>query len=225
MQKLALFDFCDTLVGFQTADAFVDYVRKKDGNLYMKFLNLTLKVLIKLRIIAVSNKFFPSAGASKKIKLLQLKGFNIDKLNKLGEFFYIEMIKPKLITPVMEEMRGLAQRKYEVCIVSAGYSTYLKYFTEEYGIKHLISTEIAFDRRGKACLGRISGKDCMYAEKVNRIKAIFTDQDVNYEESISYSDSITDLPMLLLTGKGVVVSRDNSQSWSHQYKFKEIIWD
>lgn len=225
IKKLALFDFCDTLVNFQTADAFVDYVRKKDGNLYMKFLDLVLKVLSNLRIIAVLNKFFSGSGASKKMKLFQLRGFNIDKLNNLSESFYIDMIKPNLIPTVMAEMNNLAKQGYEICLVSAGYSIYLKYFTEEYKIKHLISTEISFDQSGNHCRGSISGVDCIHIEKVSRIKACFADQNINYNDSIAYSDNITDLPMLLLTGNGVVVSRTNSQTWSQQHKFKEIIWN
>jgi phosphoserine phosphatase len=53
----------------------------------------------------------------------------------------------------------------------------------------------------------------------------FADSDVNYNESIAYSDSTSDLPLLLLAGKGVVVSRGKSQPWIKQYGFKEIIWN
>jgi HAD superfamily hydrolase (TIGR01490 family) len=225
MKKLAFFDFCDTLVSFQTADAFVDYVRKMEGNTYMRFLDLVLIVLIKIRIIAAFNKFLPDAALGKKIKLLQLKGFTYEKLNNLAAIYYQEMIRPNLVKPVMAEMQRLAQQDYEICLVSAGYSIYLKYFTEEHQIKHIISTEIAFDQSGNYCHGIILGKDCIRDEKVSRLKTYFAGQKVNYKESISYSDSKTDLPLLLLVGKGVVVSRANSQSWTHQYNFKEIIWD
>lgn len=225
MQKLALYDFCDTLVSFQTADAFVDYVRRLDGNLYMRFLNIILKACSKARIIAVLNKFFPGIAFSKKLKLLQLRGFKFETLNKLAELYYNEKIRPNLIIPVMSSMKKNVNEDFEICIVSAGYSIYLKYFAEDHNIKHIISTEIAFEHSGGRCLGTISGRDCIHLEKVNRLKAYFAGQNVNYDESISYSDSKTDLPLLLFTGNGVVVSRTNSQSWSHQYKFNEIIWN
>ena len=225
MQKLALYDFCDTLVSFQTADAFVDYVRKRDGNLYMRFLNNILLACSKARVIAVLNKLFPGKSFSKKFKLLQLRGLKFETLDKRAESYYREMIKPNLIMPVISDMQEHAQQDYEVCIVSAGYSIYLKYFAEDYRLKHIISTEIAFEHHGERCLGTFSGRDCLHLEKVNRLKAYFSKQNVNFNESISYSDSKTDLPMLLLTGKGVVVSRAKTQSWRHQYKFKEIIWN
>ena len=225
MKKLAFFDFCDTFVSFQTADAFVDYVRRKNGTLYMKYLNIFLLTLKKIRIIAFFNKFFPKAIFEKKIKLLQLRGFTFKKLNSLASMYYKDMIKPKLIKQVIAEMQRLKKQDYEICLVSAAYSIYLKYFAEEYKIKHIISTEIDFNNTNKRCRGIISGKDCIHIEKVKRIDAYFAEHKVNYNVCISYTDSITDLPLLLLTGKGVVVSHNYPQLWINKYKFKEIIWN
>jgi HAD superfamily hydrolase (TIGR01490 family) len=224
LKKLAIFDFCETLVSFQTADAFIDFVRRMDGNFFMSSLNLIIIFLEKIRIIAVINKCLPDMSLEKRTKLLQLRGFNYETLNNLAKKYYLEIIKPNLIKEVMDELQELAEQNYELCIVSAGYSIYLKYFAEEHHVKHVISSEIGFNKSGTFCRGIILGKDCISTEKVNRIKIYFMDQDINYNESISYSDSKTDLPTLLLTGKGVVVSKTNSQQWCHQYKFKEIIW-
>lgn len=225
MNKLAFFDFCDTLVSFQTADAFVDYVRKMEGNSCMRYLEFILIILRKIWILPVLNKFFPDAAIGKKIKLFQLRGFTYEKLNNLASSYYKEIIKPNFIKPVVAEMQKHAQQDYEICLVSAAYSIYLKYFAEEYQIKHIISTEILFDQTSNRCHGTISGKDCISAEKINRMKDYFVGENVNYKDCVSYSDSKSDLPMLLLTGTAVVVSRANSQSWSHQNKFKEIIWN
>jgi len=224
-KKIAFFDFCETLVSFQTADAFVDYVRKEEGNLYMRFMKQVLLVLSKAGIVAVFNKFFPRTSFSKKVKLLQLRGFGIEKLNNLAYTYYRRMIIPELIEPVIAEMKRLSQQGYDIYLVSAGYSVYLKYFAEEYKIDHLISTEISFNQQNNKCLGTISGRDCIHLEKVNRLKLYLQGQSVNYQESISYSDSISDLPLLLLTGIGVVISKDTSQTWIHKYNFKEIIWN
>jgi HAD superfamily hydrolase (TIGR01490 family) len=224
MQKFAFFDFCDTLVSFQTADAFVNYVRKAEGNSFMRCIEMLLIGLSNAKIIAILDEFLPNSALEKKIKLLQLRGFTYEKLDNLAESYYKEMIKPKLIGPVIAEMQKLVQQEYKICLVSAGYSIYLKYFATDYQINSIISTEIAFDQDSHRCMGTILGKDCIHYEKVNRIKSYFLGQNVDYNESISYSDSITDLPMLKLTGKSVVVSRSASQSWNNRYKFNEIIW-
>lgn len=224
-RKIAFFDFCETLVNFQTADAFIDFVRRVDGNLYMIILNLLFVLLKEVRIIAVINKFLPYSSIEKRAKLVQLRGFKYQELNKLAAQYYVEKIRPNFIAMTVIEMQRLVQQNYEICLVSAGYSIYLKYFAEEYKIRHILSTEIAFDQMRNRCLGTFAGKDCMHLEKAKRIKAFFSSQDVDFIECISYSDSIADLPMLKLTGKGVVVSRHISQTWVNQYKFREIIWD
>jgi len=225
VRKFAFFDFCETLVNFQTADAFVDYIRSVKNSFYMRFLEIVLNVLKKIRIIAALNKLLPRSTIGKRIKLLQLRGLEYDELNKLAESYYRKLIRPGFIKPVITEMQKLKEQGYEICLVSAGYSTYLKYFAAEFQINHLIATEIKFNNSGKICKGSISGKDCIGIEKVHRLNSYFEVQDVNYHESISFSDSITDLPMLILTGKSIVVSRVRSQSWSQKNKFEEIIWN
>jgi len=190
----------------------------------MKTLNIVLLVFSKTRLLELLNKLFKRAGLEKKIKLLQLKGFDFGRLSTLGELFYKEMIKPNLIGPLIKEMQRLMQQEYEIYIVSAGYSIYLRYFAEEYQITHFIATEIAFRNTNNRCKGTISGKDCIHVEKVHRLKKSLPNTFVDYNESIAYSDCITDLPMLLLTGRGVVVSRDISQTWRHNYNLEEIIW-
>jgi HAD superfamily hydrolase (TIGR01490 family) len=224
MKKLAFFDFCGTLVNFQTADAYVDYVRTTDENSYMRFLERVLIILRKARLLDVINKIFKRVALEKKIKLLQLRGFTYEKLDNHAKEYYRQIIKPNLITQVIDEMKELALKGYEICLVSAGYSIYLKYFIEEHHIKHLISTDIAFSKQSSLCKGILYGRDCIDIEKTSRVKKYFENQAVDFEESCSYSDSITDLPILMLVGKGNVISRNISQSWSQKFNFKEIIW-
>jgi len=224
MVKLALFDFCETLVDFQTADAFIDYVREKKSNVYMVLLNIISDLLIKLKIVAILNKLFPERSLGKRIKLFQIRHLSYDSLDNLAALFYRDMIKPNLIIPLMSELNRLSNQGYEVCLVSAGYSIYLKYFAQEHHIQHIIATEIAFNKINNRCLGTISGKDCINMVKVSRLKTHFAGKDVNYNESISYSDSEKDLPLLQLTGMGVIVSRVDSQLWGKPFGLKEILW-
>jgi HAD superfamily hydrolase (TIGR01490 family) len=225
MRKLAIFDFCMTLVNFETADAFVDYVRKSDGRLFMKFLETVGLILRKTKITAILNKIFPYGSVEKRIKLIQLLGLKHEYLNSIAAKYYINRIKPNFILPVVVKMQQLAALDYEVCIASAGYSIYLKYFAEDYNIKHIISTEIKFNNHGTKCKGVINGKDCIGYRKVQGILKYFRNQNINLQNSVSFSDSYNDLPMLKLTGSGVVVSKHNSQCWSYSNKLKEIVWD
>lgn len=223
--KLAIFDFCGTLVNFQTADAFVDYVRNYNCTKYSRILNAILIMSKKAGIFKVFNYFFPDSSIEKKFKLLQLKGIKSDKLDKLAKKYYIEKIKPNLIKEIASEIQKMNNEDNLVCIASAAYSIYLRYFAEEYNVKHIISTKISFNHSNDLCEGIFEGRDCIRKEKVRRIKAYFERENINFDKSISYSDSLSDLPMLLLTGSRVVVSHKKPQLWNLKYKFKEIIWD
>ena len=77
--KLALFDFCDTLVGFQTANQYVRYIVKNFSTSYVKLRHLFYILLLKLRVIKILESLFPSNNIQKRIILWQIKG--VKKLN------------------------------------------------------------------------------------------------------------------------------------------------
>jgi HAD superfamily hydrolase (TIGR01490 family) len=224
MIKLAFFDFCETLVNFQTADAFVDYVRISEGRFFMRMLEKARTVLVKTRIIPVFNKFFPRTAISKRMKLYQLRGISYERLDSLARSFYFDHIETNLIAPVVKELNDLKFRGFEICLVSAGYSIYLKYFAVEHHVNHVLVSEIGFNKKTNRCNGVLSGKDCIGEEKVKRIEKYFNGQSINFSESFAYSDSISDLPLLLIVGKGILISRNNSQTWNSKFNFREIIW-
>lgn len=222
MNKIAFFDFCGTLVNFQTANIFVDYVRKRKGNSWMGFMNVLFLVCSILNIFTILNKMVPGYQFSKRMKLIQLKGFMYEDLDELAKLYYDEKIKPNLIYPVLDKIKELAGKGYEICIASAGYSIYIKHFAADHSIRHVISTEIGYDNN--KCLGIIQDTDCYKEGKISRIKSYFRGEDIDLGNCISFSDSISDLPLLLGTGAGVVVSHRKTQSWPYRYNLDEFIW-
>jgi HAD superfamily hydrolase (TIGR01490 family) len=224
MQRKAFFDFCETLVTFQTADAFVDYVRNRQRESYMHIINFILKVLNKIRVLVLANKIWSGLALSKRLKLIQLRGMTYSQLDNLAKDYYFEKIKPELISQVLKEMLELEKAGYEICIVSAGYEIYLKYFAKDFNISHVIATKINFYEQSQICAGTFFGKDCIKDEKVTRITGYFSGTKVDFNNSIVFSDNISDLPMMQLAGNGVVVSKGKSKSWVQDYGFKEIIW-
>lgn len=216
--KVALFDFCETIANFQTADAFVRYVQShsKPTNKDLIFL---FSLLNKLHVFSVFRRLFPKANLEKKLLLKQLKGRSQEDLLRLAEGYYNEVIKVNLIEEVICELRRLQNNGYSCYVVSAGYDVYLSYFCNEYKIDGLISTRIEF-KKG-ICTGSFVGKDCMYEQKIYNIKATLTG---NFSKWFAFTDSITDLPMLELVGYPIVVSKRISQQWAEKKNYKQIIW-
>jgi phosphoserine phosphatase len=180
------------------------------------------KFLVKYKIITIFHKFFPKYGLNKRLKLIQLRGILSEKIDFYSKKFYDLNIKVNLIPQIIEELNLLKIDNYEIWIASGGYFSYIKYFAKEFEIdeKNIVATEINF---GKIkCLGTIKGNDCLYEYKLIALKKKLSITKNNFY-SISFSDSITDLPLLKWSDKGIVISKNNSQKWAETYNLNEII--
>lgn len=226
-KKLALFDVCETLISFQTADAFVDYVREHADESTMAFRMKRWEFVLKLAkffwVVRICNKFFPKWMVEKRWKLYQLKGLSELFLIKMGQNYVDDVLRYSELKPVVERMHQHILDGYDVLLVSAGYDIYLQFLGGLYGVP-VIATEIGFVNG--ICTGRIDGADCYGEEKVKRIrKYLFTgDGDAVYEEDcVSYSDSDSDLPMMLQCKRAVTVIKEGRKNWGDAYGF-ECIW-
>lgn len=219
--KVALFDFCETLVNFQTADAFVEYVRAncKDNKHMHKWNNIRL-FLIKTRIIPILSRLLPKISIHKRIVLYQLKGKTKIELSEYAQCFYKNMILPNLIHEVIDELKKLQLQHYKIVLVSGGYDIYINLFAKDFGIdnENIITTRIKY--KNGICMGIIDGLDCLFDNKIKLISEKFEKDEIY---SISYSDSKTDLPLLNWADKGIVVRCKNRNKWN--LKFDEILWE
>ncbi len=217
--KVALFDFCETLVNFQTADAFVDFVRSKENNKRMIFLEKIKKIHDGCRIANIVEYLLMGENSiSKRLKLLQLRGFHKDRLLLYAKEYYESMIKKNNISLVVDQLKKLKE-EYRVYLVSGGYDIYLQFFVEDFKLDGMISTKIQFENG--ICTGRFEGIDCMRNNKVLLLNNYFPCRPQNV---IAFSDSKSDVPLLSWADKGVVVSKGKGQIWVGSYGFDELIW-
>lgn len=222
--RKVFFDFCETLIRFQTADRFVDFCRKELRSNRMRRLQCATCLLTKLRLFSILNLLSHGWGGSvhKRLVLYQLKGIDYPILNRLGKAYFETMLQPAVIRPVIETMKRHISCGDEVWIVSGGYDIYIKHFVRHYGLKGYFASDIAFDNETGACLGRMKGKDCMGATKVSILRRYFGN---DLSDTVAYSDSRSDLPLLSAVSTGFVISHSRHQKWIEQYNFQEIIWE
>ena len=220
MNKVALFDFCETIANFQTADAYVDYVREKLDDKRMCWLEKVQNFLRKIKIIQIVEKITRyNYSINKRIKLLQLRNQSYEELQLLAGEYYQEVIKPNFIPIMMEKLLDLQKQGYTVALVSGGYDIYLRYFMEDYGLDDLISTKIGF--KNGNCTGKFDGIDCLREGKTILLDNYF---DSKPEYCVAFSDSQSDVPFLRWADEAHVVSKENHQKWVENYNFNEIIW-
>lgn len=215
--RIALFDFCETIVKFQSADPYVWYVVKK-YNKEKTCLALLLKCMKVLKLDAILFKL--GSNIYKRLVLFQLKGISENTLLKEGTHYYNELIKPNLIQDVLSEIYSLKASGYKLYIVSGGYNVYLKDFVKDFNFDGLICSNLLFS--DSIFTGRLDQADCMGMEKVKRLRYYFSCNDMKSIDSVSFSDSLSDKPMLDFTRKAVVVGRkDNNWRRANNYIFKQ----
>ena len=219
-EKVAVFDFCETLVSFQTADAFVFYVRENYGTKRMIYKEKLRLLLMKFRIIHFVSFFFPHTSLHKRLVLWQLRGFNKRDLEKYAQEYYENTIKPNFIQVVINKLLQLQNNGWRILIVSGGYDIYINYFALDYNIPQsdVIAVKIKYIR--EKCKGLFDGGDRVW-DKVQILDKLFHKDKI---ESIAFSDSPTDIPLLMWANKGIVVRRSDKPKWDIKKQFDELIW-
>jgi HAD superfamily hydrolase (TIGR01490 family) len=219
--KLVVFDFCETLVRFQTADRFVDYIIEKENYRKYQWIDLVRKILFRTRVLAVVSKFFPNLNPSKRLKLLQLRGLDEVKLINFAKEFTNELVRNNLIQPLYDLMKEHLNQNDYVVIVSGGYEPYIKVFAEQEGVNYFFATEMELYKN--KLTGHFAGKDCLQEQKVILLEDFFKKNDLQFSNSIAYSDNSSDLPLLKWANTGVVVSKNKSQNWAKENNLSEIV--
>lgn len=200
-EKIAFFDFCGTLVPFQSAEAYVKYVIKHTSNPSVKFRNLVYRFLRMFNLIALLEHITNGNLSNKKMFIYQIKGMSQKKLDELAMTFVDEIIKPRLIPETLSIWKDLQAKGFRMVVISGGLNIYLKYVVEYLGAnaRDLFATTLAY--KNGICTGKMDF-DCMNKNKVKVLKENFVREDI---ESVAYSDSDTDLPLLEWVNNGYFV--------------------
>lgn len=222
-KKLVVFDFCETLVDFQTADAFIDFVTEKELYNKFKYIKYLTSFLTQTRVLAFFNKFFHEWNVSKRLKLYQIKGISEEKINQYSKDFYEEKLMRHLIKPLYALFLKHSNEGSHVIIISGGYEPYIRFFSEKHNIDYYFATKIAFEKNKVS--GFFLGKDCLFKQKVVLLEQYIAQNNITFEESIVYTDSVTDIPILKWAKSAFVVSKNKPQIWAKEMGFNEIIWE
>ncbi len=218
--NLAIFDFCETIIKYQTADKFVDFLYCK-SNTKSWFWGTVSKFLGNRFLAIFMGKFFPKMNFGKRAKLIKLKGIDFNEFQILSKL-YAEEIQTDAVNQIVEKIEWHKSQGHFLIIVSGGYECYLNHFKEIMGFDEVIGTKIKI--LDAKVTGYFNGPDCMVDEKVIRINEYLKETGKNFEEIFCYTDSITDLPILNFSNHPIVVSFKTAQNWATNKKFEQIIW-
>jgi HAD superfamily hydrolase (TIGR01490 family) len=216
--RLVIFDFCDTLVSFQSADVFVRFSLKSNRRLSSILIQATDKLFSYCRIYSILRKLSFSNNFQKKILLRGMKGMSKAEINKLALKFNEEVIQKKLNKSVYDLLVKHINNKDEIIINSGGYDIYLDVFARNLGIEKVYATR--FKYVNEVFSGQILGKDCLNEEKISRMNNDGFDFKY-YQEVVVYSDSVTDMPLFnIATSKFAIVKEDTIPEWCKSDSFQ-----
>lgn len=188
-QKLAIFDFDDTLIRGQSFDEFIRFIYERESNVLRKILYKLSKILI--RFTSFSSK------TNKYILTRFMAGTPIGVLQYRAEEFANFYLEKKIIDSVYEYLQYHIQVGDTVVIVSGGLDLYIRIFAKKHNIQYSVATQI-IDSHDQF---KSIGIECLGHEKIVQLSKILDLEMFDKENSHVYSDHVSDLPLLEYFGK------------------------
>ena len=193
--KIAVFDYCETLVNIQTGNDFLNsYIHQNKG--------------IIVKTIAYFISYLRIFKPRRKALLLRLlSGQSLESIEKFAKFYASERLESEENRNVLEFMKKLKQEGYKLIILSAGYSVYIKAHNNKLKADMVIAND--FQYINSIFTGRLTQQDCFGDVKLKRLKEAFINQKIDYENSYFFSDCVSDLPLFKSFGNSFLVTQQN----------------
>ncbi|WP_346928200.1 HAD-IB family hydrolase [Clostridium sp.] len=199
MEKLAIFDIDYTLTKKETSIELYKYMLKKDRKL-LRYLpsHIITGILYGIKLY--------NAGRTKENFLRFLAGTSEEDLKASVKSFYKEKIESILYEDAIKAIKDFKEKGYKIYLISASPEFYVNEFYNIKEVDKVIGTKFHIDE-GKFN-PKILGENCKGEEKVRRLmEELKKDNiEVDFKNSYMFSDSLSDLPLLKLVGKGYLIN-------------------
>ncbi len=217
--EYAIFDLDYTLLPYDTLLLFVNYIIKKyPFRIYYLVLILPLLPFALLKWI--------SSKTLKQIFLSFLWNIEKEHLEKLCKEFVEKSVLPNLYQDLIEEIEKYKNQKILI-LNTAAPDFYAKYIGEKLGFDYTIATPFLINQKINF-FPKIIGENNKSFEKIKRLSQFLDpyykeklenffknpeykklEYPIILKKSISYSDSLADLPLLKLTEEAVLINPEN----------------
>ena len=221
MNKYVLLDFCETVVDFQTFDAFIEYILQKKRPWLYKICNCKFLLFILNKMTAFLTRLGFEFYFRKHLLVACTIGMKKDDFKLFGKIFYEEIIRKHYICDTIRLIKRFQEEKLEIIVISGGLRFYIDCFAEDYGIQHILSAEISTIRN--VSMG-ILKKECLGMEKIIMLDEYMKGHTMFGEVEYAVTDSKSDMPMLRKAKKAIIISHKNHKKWVDE-NMEEIVWD
>jgi HAD superfamily hydrolase (TIGR01490 family) len=143
-----------------------------------------------------------SAEQLKNVVLAPLTGWREEEIAEFGRAFYANRLQRRVRATAAARLRWHLDAGHEVHVLSGAFDFILEPFCREHSLPSF---------RGSAlehCSGRFTGRlsrEFLGEEKAEHVRILADQGQIDLSASYAYSDEFTDLPMLSMVGKPVLV--------------------
>lgn len=205
--KVALFDFDGTLYPHETFETLRSHLRshpkyKKNYKHFVRhfaptYFGYKMKLVpkIKMQHKALESYIFAFKGYSKK---------------EIDEFFtdVASSMSGELRTSLLDRIKQLKEENYYVMLISGAFIPLLEALFKGVGFDYIVGSKVHY--KGELLDYKTRFERVFAERKIEIITEHFKNKEVDWTNSLAYSDSITDIKMLELVGKPVAVSPDSA---------------
>lgn len=190
--KLAVFDMDGTLMPIDVGVVWVNFLAKHSGEDLTAELELCRRYLDDYRHGCFQVEPFMF------FHMRLLARFSRKNIDRLRDRFVAEVIKPNVMPAALSLVESMRESGYKLLMVTGTNAFISGPVAEIFGIEDLLATKPVCDSRGEFT-GEFTGGFCYGHHKVDRLKDFCKLHGVplsQLSESVTYTDSITDLPLL-----------------------------
>ncbi len=224
LKILALFDFCETLVDFQSAARYLELVANYRGCNKNHSLHYRIYTKLKYKITKRLNKILPTSWCNAVIKkpvtFEVLRDFRKEEAELIAQNFFKNELLMHLNHHIIERIHYHQNLGHTIAIVSGGFEIYIRLFAKYFDIPYVVA--VSLESNGEYLSGNMSGIHTMEYRKLYKLAQTLNLSEYDLQQSYAYSDCPSDIPLLALVGNGMVVECGKDIEWAKILGFSLI---
>ena len=220
-QILAIFDFCETLVDFQTLVRFLDIVatqnpcpKPKKPNRLKRFLHRLARNFYEHTKFPFFEKYILKKLPLPRVHFKALRGLDLQVAERLAKDYATNELLNHTNQKVIDRLQWHKAQGHTIAIVSGGMEIYIKYFADFFEIprKNIIAIEL--ESQNGILTGNMDGIHTMEHRKLYKLVQRIDLSKFDLSKSYFYSDCPSDIPLLSFVGNPVVIECGKDILWA-----------
>jgi HAD superfamily hydrolase (TIGR01490 family) len=201
-QAAAFYDLEGTLVSTNLVHTLGFYAQRQQG--LWQTLKMSAGTVAKLPFFGLTDLY--SRNVFNEVFFRSYKGLSEDRLRFFSDELFEEVLKPAVFPGTFELIKTSKKIGQRQIVLTGALDFTVARLVEYLGIDDFVANRLEFVN-GYAT-GRILPPVMASATKAKWMREYAERENINLSESYSYSDSISDLPMLSIVGHPVAVNPD-----------------